>query len=74
VLLTYDSDAVVAHHRLSPEYLAAIKSEAEAAWNKFEAKLSVPLAITVHMILMPLRDKQRVRDLMHEKLRLWQNI
>jgi len=74
VLLTYNSDAVDTHDKICDEYIAALESEAQEAWTAFEDKLSAPLPITVHLILMPLESKAHVADLMHEKLRVWQQI
>ena len=74
VLITYNSDAVESHDKICHEYLTALEQEAQAARATFDDKLSVSMSITVHLILMPLKDKERVRDLMHDKLRVWQQI
>lgn len=74
VLVTYNSDAIQCHDKICDEYVAALEQEAQTAWTNFDDKLSVPLPITVHLILMPLQDKEKMRDLMHDKLRVWQQI
>lgn len=74
VLLTYNSEAVDSNNKVCAEYISALNWEAEDAWTKFEAKVSGDLPVTIHLILMPLKDKAALAELMHQKLKLWQQI
>jgi hypothetical protein len=69
IFITYDSAAVSAHDVVSDEYVAAIQAEGELALERFEAGLEKPLEVELRLILVPLQDKKRVIELMHEKLK-----
>jgi len=74
VLLTYDSSTLARSTADDQAYRDGLLAEAEKGWNDFTKKLSLPLEITLHLILMPLQDKARLARLMHEKLKVWQHI
>lgn len=74
VMLTYNSAAVANHKEVCTEYIEAIKIEAEAAWKKFAAKLDLPFPVTMHLILVPLENKARLTNLLHQKLQIWQHL
>jgi hypothetical protein len=74
VMLTYNSHAVAQHDQVSSEYEAAIQAEAEAAWENFRRKLKLPFPVMLHLILVPLLDKDHLTGLFHNKLRAWQDI
>ncbi len=74
IFLTYDSDVVGNHDVVSPEYVSELSSEVEAALGRFESKLRKPLEVEIRLILVPLKSKTRLVDLMHAKLRAMQGI
>jgi hypothetical protein len=74
VMLTYDSPAVASHHNVCAEYVEALRSEAENAWMKFKSKFTTPYPVTLHLILVPLENKERLTNLFHQKLQIWRHI
>lgn len=74
VLLTYDSEAVANHHVVGPEYITSLRTEGEVARDSFIEKFNPPFDITIQLILMPLKNKQQLATMMHEKLQTWQQI
>jgi Cap4 SAVED domain len=75
VLLTYDSTAVDTWDRVSPEYISDLEQEAVSIWETFTGAMTTnSLPITLQLILVPLESKDRLQNLMHEKLRVWQHI
>lgn len=74
VFLTYNSDAVNAHSVVNERYVAALEQEAKAALESFERELRKPLEVKVRMILVPLKDKKELIEIMHAKLRALQAI
>jgi hypothetical protein len=74
VLLTYESPAVLDFDVSSDEYIRRLEDEAAEAWNYFVERLTLPLPVTLHLILIPLESKESFVALMHDKLRLWQAI
>lgn len=74
VMLTYDSPTVRKHSRVTHEYEEAIREESETAWQKFTNALDIPFPITLHLILVPLHDKDDLTARFQQKLELWQQI
>lgn len=74
VFLTYDSECVSAHDVVSQEYVDALTEEAEPALETFVAGLLLPLTVEVRLILVPLKSKSALVELMHQKLRALQEI
>lgn len=74
VFLTYDSDAVDSHDVVGQSYIAAMANEATAALSRFESRLTKPLEVEIRLMLLPLKSKTRLVELMHEKLKALQGI
>lgn len=74
VFLTYDSDAVSQSDVVDPSYIEAITKEATEALSSFEQRLTKPLDVEIRVILVPLKSKEDLVKLMHEKLRKLQEI
>ncbi len=74
VLLTYDSHAVSVHERVCQGYIDALTAEAEAAWTKFAAKVDPAWDVRLRLLLLPLRQKTRLAELMQERLLAWQQL
>lgn len=74
VMLTYDSPAVADHEAVRDDYIAALRAEAEVGWTRFCEKLDLPVAVVLHLILVPLLSKDGLKDILHSKLKAWQNI
>jgi hypothetical protein len=73
VLLTYDSDVVKSHTKHSAEYVAEICEEL----NKFHKKFCDDLGkfpLTIHLFLIPLKDKAKLVSLLDNQLKIWQKI
>ena len=75
VLLTYESPATAAAKAHDKAYVAALEAEASAAWTKFVGyELESRLQVTLQLILVPLQDKGRLLNLMHQKLNLYKHL
>lgn len=74
VLLTYDSQALSRHSEHSDEYFEELRVEAEAAWHRFSGGMKDFGQIVVHLVLVPLYTKETLIEILHEKLKSWQNI
>lgn len=74
VLLTYKSKAVAGHDAVCDEYEDALIAEARDAWQKFKEKLDIEFPVTIYLIVLPLEDTARVRDLAHETLMAYQRL
>jgi len=80
VLLTYDSDVVQNSSQTNQEYLDNIRVEISAAYKKmrvklkkaYETRFSEALPITVHVILIPLKDKVALIDALDTRLKALQ--
>lgn len=80
VLLTYDSDVVRNSNKANQEYLDKIRMEISAAYkkmrlklkNEYEARFNETLPITVHVILIPLKDKVALIDALNTRLKALQ--
>lgn len=74
VMLTYDSHAVNAHTVVDDVYIAELTLEVNKALQDFRDKLQVPYPVTLHLILAPLHDKDRLTNLFHQKLQVWKHL
>jgi hypothetical protein len=74
VLLTYDSRAVSTNNETSDEYLAALEQEAQDGWEKFAAEVGTSVPVALHLILVPLGNKERLTNLFHQKLQVWRHL
>jgi hypothetical protein len=80
VLLTYDSDVVNKSSKTNGEYLTNIVAEMSKAYKtmranlkkKYEARFQESIPITVHVILIPLKDKEELMKILHTKLKALQ--
>jgi hypothetical protein len=73
VLLTYNSEAVAAHKEASASYVAAFEREVLAHRDTF-AKKALPVNVVVHLILVPLLDKEALVTEMHRCLKSAQDL
>ena len=71
VLLTYDSEAALAHDRVCAEYLSAVEAEARRAWLRFGRGLDSGLPVTVRLFLVPLADKEALLSALDAELAPW---
>lgn len=74
IFLTYDSDAVDSHDVVGDSYIAAITGETTSALSRFESRLAKPLEVEIRLMLLPLKSKARLVELMHAKLKALQGI
>lgn len=74
IFLTYDSQAVDRHDVVAQDYVDALTAEVSEALEAFESRLKKPLEVEVRLILVPLKSKAKLVDLMHAKLRALQGI
>lgn len=80
VLLTYDSDVVRKSSKSNQVYLAQIRDEVTTAHKnmraklkkEYEARFSEALPITVHVILIPLKDKVALIGALDKRLKALQ--
>ncbi|WP_255792172.1 HamA C-terminal domain-containing protein [Mycobacteroides abscessus] len=74
VMLTYNSPTVAVHDAVAEEYIAALRAEANDGWTKFCDKLDLPVNVVLHLILVPLLSKDALQEVLHSKLKAWQNL
>lgn len=74
VVLTYESSTVRTHDVVGEEYLAGLEQEAVAAKERFAEKLDVPYEVRIQLVLLPLKDKLKLTDEFHSKLKVWQQL
>ncbi|POH62594.1 DUF1837 domain-containing protein [Cryobacterium zongtaii] len=75
VLITYESEASAAAVAHDSDYIAAIELEAREAWSRFARKdLGTKLTVTLQLILLPMQSKERLLNLMHQKLNLYKHL
>lgn len=80
VLLTYDSDAVKSSTETSQEYIDRLLLEISDAYKSLREKLAksyserfgTALPVTVHVILIPLKDKKELIKAMDDRLKALQ--
>lgn len=70
VLLTYDSNAINSHERVTNDFKAAFEKEVRENWEKFKGK-ELPDCIDISLILLPLRSKVEIQKKLHEELQTW---
>lgn len=71
VLLTYDSDAVNSSGAVSEEYVEALREEATDALRRM-SEADLPTDIFVHVILVPLKSKEKFVAALHQQLQHYQ--
>ena len=69
VLLTYDSGAVNDHDKICDEYEDALRAEVEGIFTRFSQNERLPSDIFIHLLLVPLKDKQALAGALHERLK-----
>lgn len=74
VLLTYQSETVQKHERVTSEYEVALVGEAEAAWQDFKNKLPTDFPVEIYFMVLPLEDTKRVREIAHQTLIAYQRL
>jgi hypothetical protein len=80
VLLTYDSDVVNKSRKTNREFLTSIVAEMSKAYKtmranlkkKYEARFQESIPLTVHIILIPLKEKEALMKALHTKLKALQ--
>lgn len=73
VLLTYDSDAVGTHTSWADPYRDRFRDEVLAAYETFSSK-ELPENLLIHLLLVPLKSKKELVEVLDQKLRAWKNI
>ena len=71
VLLTYDSDAVNDHNRVSEDYLERFREEMRHHHTAF-TQVNPIGHLHVHLFLLPLEEKAALVETLHQKLTRWQ--
>jgi hypothetical protein len=74
VLLTYQSNTIQSHDKVSVEYVEALVKEAKAGWQTFKNQLAFDFPVTIHFIVMPLAETKTVRSLAHNLLKAYQDL
>lgn len=75
MLITYDSDCVSSHTVVDDLYSAAFEEEARESFEALIAKLAshtVPERVRLHALLVPLKCKATLVQIMDEELKRWQ--
>ncbi|GAB6554232.1 HamA C-terminal domain-containing protein [Bacillus mobilis] len=73
VLLTYDSKVVSSYKEVNEEYQTQLIEELNKHHDKFRSN-ELPKNIDVILILIPFEQKKRLVELLHKKLKVWQQI
>lgn len=73
VLLTYDGPVISRHVRHSGEYIAEVTDELVGIHRQFRAN-KLPAGVRIHLVLIPLKTKTRLTEILDEKLKAWQAI
>lgn len=74
VLLTYKSRAIGKYDVVCDDYKDALVAEGKDAWEKFKAKLAGDFPVTIYLIVLPLEDTAKVRDIADRTLRNYQSL
>ncbi|MGN6608973.1 MAG: HamA C-terminal domain-containing protein [Jatrophihabitans sp.] len=74
ILLTYDSEAVSANSQVCAQYTEALTAEARVGWEDFVKRCDPGWPARLRLILLPLKSKVRLVDLMHNRLQAWQQL
>jgi hypothetical protein len=72
ILLTYNSPAVRTHEGVTPEYEEELREEVETVFNRFQSKSTIHKEIFVHLILVPLFERDQFAAALHKRLREYQ--
>ncbi len=70
VLLTYDSDVISGHSRVTESFKREFEKEVEKIWKMFIDK-GLPSEVQVHLFLFPLKSKASLQESMHKELQKW---
>lgn len=70
VLLTYDSDAINGHTKVTEAFKISFEEEVRENWNKFKGR-ELPSCINISLILLPLKSKADFQQKLHEELQTW---
>ena len=70
VLLTYDSDAISNHTKVTAAFKSDFQNEVLANWELFKGK-DLPDCINISLILLPLKSKADIQKKLHEELQAW---
>lgn len=73
VLLTYESDTVNGHVDVCNEYIAAFNTEIKKIHSSF-CKKTKDINVRFHLFLLPLEDKQKLINILDEKLKALRSI
>lgn len=70
VLITYDSNALKVHTKVTPQYSQALVEEVMAVRDSLEEKLSgLSLPVKVHLFLIPLNAKKALIECLDGSLK-----
>lgn len=80
VLLTYDSETVGSSNQCNEDYKQNIKNELISAYEnirgkldfEYEIKYSQDFPLTVHVILIPLKEKKKLISALDQRLKALQ--
>ena len=73
LLVTYDSDAVKGHTKISAEFGDKFRDEVLVGYQKLIEKLpNLPKELRVQVLMFPLKDKAKLVATMDEVLKAWQ--
>ena len=72
VLLTYNSDAINSHERVSDDFHKAFEAEVKKHHRTFSRK-KLP-DVRIHFFLVPLKDKRELQQHLDAGLRRWQTL
>lgn len=73
VLVTYDSGTVAAAERSTTAYLSTIEEEVREHQRRF-ARRRLPKEVVIHLLLVPLADKQRLVTALDARLKLYREL
>ncbi|MCU7866439.1 MAG: DUF1837 domain-containing protein [Candidatus Thiodiazotropha sp. (ex Lucinoma borealis)] len=73
VLLTYESKTVNEHNSICNEYTEQLKAEFAKYYEKF-TQSRLPRDTTIHLILVPLEEKDELVTCLNNKLDAWKHI
>lgn len=70
VLITYDSNVMNSHTKVTESFKSAFVKEVTNHWEKFKSK-SLPKHVNIHLILLPLKSKEDLQQKLHKELQSW---
>ena len=74
VLLTYESTTVQQYNAATTEYIEDFCGEIDNYFNTFCKKIGECPPVRIHLFLLPIEEKERLVNALHEKLQAWQTI